>query len=99
VAEELPCASPMSVLTSSRPSSQPFAWSFNMTQERTSCLVEIVAENGTTGWGNVLDLPAPMRLSYKRWRLSWSAKKRSLPRNTGSTFTIPFAIRGRKVSS
>jgi L-alanine-DL-glutamate epimerase-like enolase superfamily enzyme len=79
--------------------SQPFAWSFNMTQERTSCLVEIVAENGTTGWGNVLDLPAPMRLSYKRWRLSWSAKKRSLPRNTGSTFTIPFAIRGRKVSS
>ena len=31
--------------------SQPFAWSFNATHTRTSCLVEIVAENGTTGWG------------------------------------------------
>jgi D-galactarolactone cycloisomerase len=31
--------------------SQPFAWSFNTTHVRTSCLVEIIAEDGTTGWG------------------------------------------------
>jgi D-galactarolactone cycloisomerase len=30
---------------------QPFAWSFNATDVRASCLVEIVAEDGTTGWG------------------------------------------------
>ena len=31
--------------------SQPFGWSFNSTDIRGSCLVEIVAEDGTTGWG------------------------------------------------
>ena len=31
--------------------SQPFAWSFNAAHTRASCLVEIVAEDGTTGWG------------------------------------------------
>jgi D-galactarolactone cycloisomerase len=31
--------------------SQPFAWSFSATDTRASCLVEIVAEDGTTGWG------------------------------------------------
>lgn len=30
---------------------QPFGWSFNATDVRASCLVEIVAEDGTTGWG------------------------------------------------
>ena len=31
--------------------SEPFGWSFNSTDIRGSCLVEIVAEDGTTGWG------------------------------------------------
>lgn len=31
--------------------SEPFAWSFNRTDVRATCLVEIVAEDGTTGWG------------------------------------------------
>ena len=31
--------------------SEPFAWSFNRTDRRVSCLVEIIAEDGTTGWG------------------------------------------------
>ena len=31
--------------------SQPFAWSFSSTTKRSACLVEIVGEDGTTGWG------------------------------------------------
>ncbi|MGF1649597.1 MAG: mandelate racemase/muconate lactonizing enzyme family protein [Hyphomicrobiaceae bacterium] len=31
--------------------SQPFHWSFNTAETRASCLVEVVAEDGTTGWG------------------------------------------------
>ena len=31
--------------------SEPFAWSFNSTDVRTACLVEIVCEDGTVGWG------------------------------------------------
>ena len=33
------------------PLSEPFAWSFNSTAVRSACLVEIVCEDGTTGWG------------------------------------------------
>lgn len=33
------------------PLKEPFAWSFNKTSARVSCLVEIVAENGVAGWG------------------------------------------------
>jgi D-galactarolactone cycloisomerase len=40
--------------------SQPFAWSFNATDIRASCLVEIVAEDGTTGWGECF---GPARLN------------------------------------
>ena len=31
--------------------SEPFGWSFNSTDIRGACLVEIIAEDGTTGWG------------------------------------------------
>jgi D-galactarolactone cycloisomerase len=31
--------------------SDPFHWSFNGTRARSACLVEIVADDGTTGWG------------------------------------------------
>ncbi len=31
--------------------SEPFAWSFNSTGVRGACVVEIVAEDGTVGWG------------------------------------------------
>ena len=31
--------------------SEPFGWSFSSTDTRGACLVEIVAEDGTTGWG------------------------------------------------
>jgi len=37
---------------------------------RTSCLVEVIAENGTTRWGECFELPVPMRLSCKRRQLS-----------------------------
>ncbi len=40
--------------------SEPFAWSFNRTDVRASCLVEIVAEDGTTGWGECF---GPARLN------------------------------------
>jgi D-galactarolactone cycloisomerase len=40
--------------------SEPFAWSFNRTDIRASCLVEIVAEDGTTGWGECF---GPARLN------------------------------------
>ena len=40
--------------------SEPFGWSFNATDVRASCLVEIVAEDGTTGWGECY---GPARLS------------------------------------
>src|SRR4029079_1433675 len=31
--------------------SEPFAWSFNSTATRGACLVEIVCDDGTIGWG------------------------------------------------
>jgi D-galactarolactone cycloisomerase len=31
--------------------SEPFAWSFNSTATRSTCLVEITCEDGTVGWG------------------------------------------------
>ena len=31
--------------------SEPFAWSFNSTAARSTCLVEIICEDGTIGWG------------------------------------------------
>ena len=39
---------------------EPFAWSFNRTNMRASCLVEIVAEDGTIGWGECF---GPARLN------------------------------------
>lgn len=39
------------------PLSEPFWWSFNATTSRGSCLVEIVCEDGTTGWGECLGPP------------------------------------------
>jgi D-galactarolactone cycloisomerase len=33
------------------PISEPCAWSFNKTAVRSTCLVEIIAEDGTAGWG------------------------------------------------
>ncbi|MEM7775085.1 MAG: mandelate racemase/muconate lactonizing enzyme family protein [Pseudomonadota bacterium] len=41
------------------PLSQPFHWSFNRADMRGSCVVEIIAEDGTTGWGECLG-PAPL---------------------------------------
>lgn len=31
--------------------SQPFAWSFSSTAKRSACLVEVVGDDGTAGWG------------------------------------------------
>ncbi|MEO0730133.1 MAG: mandelate racemase/muconate lactonizing enzyme family protein, partial [Pseudomonadota bacterium] len=31
--------------------SQPFHWSFNRASSSQACLVEIVANDGTSGWG------------------------------------------------
>jgi D-galactarolactone cycloisomerase len=39
------------------PLSEPFAWSFNATSVRGACLVEIVADDGTTGWGECYGPP------------------------------------------
>lgn len=41
------------------PLSEPFHWSFNGTRVRAACLVEIVADDGTTGWGECFG-PAPL---------------------------------------
>jgi D-galactarolactone cycloisomerase len=38
--------------------SEPFAWSFNSTSVRGACLVEIVCEDGTIGWGECFGPPA-----------------------------------------
>jgi D-galactarolactone cycloisomerase len=42
------------------PLAEPFAWSFNATSVRQSCLVEVVAEDGTSGWGECF---GPARLN------------------------------------
>lgn len=42
------------------PLSEPFSWSFTGTTTRGSCVVEIVCEDGTTGWGECL---GPARLN------------------------------------
>ena len=42
------------------PLSKPFAWAFNSTSVRQACLVEIVCEDGTTGWGECF---GPARLN------------------------------------
>lgn len=36
------------------PLSEPFWWSFNRADTRASCIVEIIAEDGTVGWGECL---------------------------------------------
>ena len=41
------------------PLTEPFHWSFNGTRWRAACLVEIVADDGTTGWGECFG-PAPL---------------------------------------
>jgi D-galactarolactone cycloisomerase len=41
------------------PLTEPFHWSFNGTSVRTACLVEIVADDGTSGWGECFG-PAPL---------------------------------------
>jgi D-galactarolactone cycloisomerase len=40
--------------------SQPFSWSFNRTDLRSTCLVEIICEDGTSGWGECF---GPARLN------------------------------------
>jgi D-galactarolactone cycloisomerase len=42
------------------PLSQPFAWSFDSTRVRTSCIVEIVTDSGIVGWGECF---GPARLN------------------------------------
>jgi D-galactarolactone cycloisomerase len=42
------------------PLSEPFAWSFNKTTTRGSCIVEIVSESGVSGWGECF---GPSRLN------------------------------------
>lgn len=42
------------------PLDEPFSWSFNRADTRAICLVEIVAEDGTTGWGECF---GPARLN------------------------------------
>ena len=39
------------------PLERPFLWSFNRADTRGACLVEIVAEDGTTGWGECFGPP------------------------------------------
>ena len=41
------------------PLTEPFHWSFNGTRTRGACLVEIVADDGTVGWGECFG-PAPL---------------------------------------
>ena len=40
------------------PIAEPFAWSFNSTSTRGSCLVEIVTDTGLEGWGECFGPPA-----------------------------------------
>jgi len=41
------------------PLTEPFHWSFNGTSVRAACIVEVVADDGTTGWGECFG-PAPL---------------------------------------
>ncbi len=41
------------------PLTEPFHWSFNGTRTRSACLVEVIAEDGTVGWGECFG-PAPL---------------------------------------
>jgi D-galactarolactone cycloisomerase len=40
--------------------SAPFSWSFNRAESRSTCIVEVVCEDGTTGWGECF---GPSRLN------------------------------------
>ena len=42
------------------PLSEPFWWSFNRADMRTGCIVEIITEDGTSGWGECF---GPARLN------------------------------------
>jgi len=48
--------------------SQAFAWSFTGTATRTSCVVEVICEDGTTGWGECFGparLNAPILAAFR----------------------------------
>src|SRR5262245_16871446 len=48
--------------------SQAFAWSFTGTAMRTSCVVEVICEDGTTGWGECFGparLNAPILAAFR----------------------------------
>lgn len=47
------------------PLTEPFHWSFNGTSVRQACIVEIVAEDGTVGWGECFG-PAPLNAAIVR---------------------------------
>ena len=55
--------------------SEPFAWSFNSTNVRTACLVEIVCEDGTVGWGECFG-PAALNAAIVRYTLRQIAAHR-----------------------
>ena len=54
--------------------SEPFAWSFNSTDVRGACLVEIVCEDGTVGWGECFG-PARAQCGDRR-RLPLAPRRR-----------------------
>ena len=44
------------------PLTEPFWWSFNRADSRGGCLVEVICEDGTSGWGECFG-PAPLNAS------------------------------------
>ncbi len=51
---------------------EPFWWSFNQSDARASCIVEIIAEDGTSGWGECFGparLNAPIVEAFKPYLL------------------------------
>src|SRR5262245_52290457 len=50
------------------PLSEPFSWSFTSTALRTSCVVEVICEDGTVGWGECFGpaaLNAPIVAAFR----------------------------------
>src|SRR5262249_62148626 len=58
------------------PLSEPFGWSFTGTALRASCVVEVICENGTVGWGECFGparLNAPIVAAFRPHLLGQNA--------------------------
>ena len=79
------------------PLSEPFHWSFNGTSVREACIVEIVAEDGTAGWGECFG-PAALNAAIVRAYARTAGRRamRSRPRRIWEDLYGAYRDQGQK---